>query len=261
MKRYFVIAACLLMILANQGRGQTPQTKLPVIPPGPLIIEHMPDYAQWAIDYTYTDAPKPGQESDLVARYRKLAQEDPSVAKAMADPHFLDTLEPARPIHVVVTKTGVIRHVDKNLERSLHDEIWMNGDVTIERRPGVPNLVVSLGNPLIQNDFPEFSWISKEAFSGVESVNGHPCLVFKQQVDPVGLEHPGLTGIGGTIPVIAYVDLKTRYPVSLQFGVETRQISILSAPTEQLVVPDEFAAAAKTTLDRIQKAIPRLSPP
>ncbi len=260
MKKSLFIASVILMVFAEQGRCQ-PTLAQPSLPPGPLIANHMPDYAQWTIDYTYSDAPKPGADSALLTQYKKLALQDPAIAKAMANPHFIDALNPARPVHVVITKTGNIRHVERSLERGLKSELWSDAGTRIEQNANMPGPIVSMGNSVTQNEFPEFNWVSKESFTGIDTGNGHQCLVFKSQVDTLELAHPGSGGSGVTVPAIAYIDLKTRYPISLQFGVETRQFTYLAPPTAQLVLPDECAAAVKATEDRIQKATPHLSPP
>lgn len=256
---FYIAYALALTFLGSRMDAQTTGEKN-ALPPGPIIVALMPDFAQWTIDYIYSNAVKPGEDSVQLARYKKLALEDPALAKAMEDPNFVYTLNPARPKHVMITKTGDIRHEEDDLERDLKKEIWCSGDVKVERGPNKPDLIVSTGNVVSSTEFPEFNWISRQGFTGIETANGHQCLVFKQEVDPIMISI-GRAGVGTTVPAVAYIDRDTHYPVSLQFGVETRQYTILSPPPAQLTIPEDVAAAMKAMEVRIQEAGPHLSPP
>lgn len=267
MSKSVFLTACVAILLAGWSRAQessnqSTETKN-TLPPGPLIVTQMPKFAQWSIDYTYTDGLKPGQDSPALAQYKKLAEKDPEVAKELADPRFVATLNPNRPLHVVVTTTGDIRHEERSLEQGQESELWGEAGYTAERKPGAPKLFVNMFGIQERNEFPEFFWLSKASFTGIETDNGHKCLAFKQDIDPVQLLYSssGFTGNGTKIPVIAHIDFTTRYPVSLQFGVETRQYTFLSPPTSPLDVPDEFVSAIKEMQTRSQKATAGTSPP
>ena len=222
-------------------------------PSGPLINSQMPSNAQWSIDYSYTNARKPGVDSPMMAQYKKLALQDPSVAKAMENPRFLNALDPVRPLHVLVTTSGAIRHVETELEGDRSEEAWSDSGITVIKTSGSTKPNIQIGITVVQNDFPEFFWLTPQSFSGIETKNGQKCFVFKLAVDPARIANPSSTGSGGTVPAVAYIDVVTRRPVSLQFGVETREYRMLPTPVQSLVMPDEFAIPAKNEMARQKK--------
>jgi hypothetical protein len=248
-----LIIVCILLSTAIRGNSQenSPPAQLP---PGPLVVTQMPDHSQWTIDYTYTDSLKPGAESSEITRYRELAKNDPALAKQMSDPLFLAMLNPPRPLHVVATKTGKVWHIEQNLDQGQTAETWGNDQLTGVRKPGMAKYNVFLNDNSRRVDFPEFFWITKEGFAGMEVVDGQQCLTFRRNVDPAAIQSPGHTS-NTKVPAVAYIDLKTRYPVSLQFGVETRKYTY-QEPTSDLALPDEIASAGKAALARLQALVP-----
>ena len=260
MKKSFLMGVFCMTLVFRGSWGQTPEPTKGVLPPGPLIIDQMPAFAQWTIDYTYSNTPKPGEPSALDL-YKQEALKDPALAKALEDPQYVFSLQNIRPLHMVVTKTGNVLHQETTFEQNYKGEMWANRTVKVEKRPNLSELVAVIRNDLQDAAFPGFDWISKRNLAGIETKDGHKCAVFKGQVDPVAISHPGEVGSGTTVPAIAYIDSETHYPVSFQFGVETRQYTFLAPPTDELVMPDEFVAAGKAMMAQIQKATPHLGRP
>jgi len=233
MKKSLLIGAFTLALFLRGACAQTPDSEPPVkepLPPGPLIVTHMPAFAQWSIDFTYPPAAKPGQKDQAVGFPGQI-----------------------RPIHILVTKTGNITHEERIFEHDLKGEMWSNGDIAAERLPNSSALNAGFGNGQAGNAFPDFDWITKENYIGTKSHNQVKCMVFKQpQYDFEG----GFLGIA-----TAYVDIKTRYPVEYQRNEASRIYIILAAPPAQLVMPNDVLAAGKGMKDRLQKATPHLAPP
>ncbi|HEX4139395.1 MAG TPA: hypothetical protein VHY09_03550 [Candidatus Methylacidiphilales bacterium] len=197
----------------------------------------MPAFSQWTIDYTYSgDAP-------------------PKPTAPGAPPAPLSR----RPVRVTVTKTDPISHQEEDFEQGLRADTWSNGDVVVEQKPGNPQLNAYLPGAADKNtDFPQFNWVSKANFTGIRSQQGRKCLVFKASLDIFEILNPQAFKFGlradHSEEATAYVDLKTRYPVSLQFGPAALQYTFQPPPTAPLEMPDEFAAAAKALKIRLQAA-------
>jgi hypothetical protein len=239
-------------VCAQTPSDQGSATKTP--PPGPLIISKMPDFSQWTIDIAYTDRPKPGETSAALAAYTKAAQTDPVLAKAMANPQFVLALRNLRPVHIRITKTGKIRHEERDMEEGGKGELWWIGDYIVERSGNSPTPTARNVAGWITFDFPELDWITKETFIGIQANKDRKCLAFKTDVYSES-DHMLL----GT--KYAFVDFATRCPVSYQYLAETRNYTFLPPPTSALDAPQEFVAAAQAADVHIRRATPHLGPP
>jgi hypothetical protein len=251
MKKSIILLLFLCVFLCS-GNAQASAPDSPQLPSGPLIVAQMPDLAQWSVDSTYSDAAKADQPSAL-DRYRKEAEKDPALAKAIADPQYLLTLLNPRPTQVLYSKSGNIRHEVRTLELGYKRELWAKGEIMVERKPGIPDLVASIFDASGLDAFPEFDWIARNNFVGSQIYNNVKCFAFK--MDVYDDQHHFL----GT--KFAYIDQKTLYPLGYIFGTETRKYTILPPLTSELTVPDDFLAAGKAMLARVQRATPHLGPP
>jgi hypothetical protein len=240
MKKSLFIGLFSVVLLFRLADAQTTAEETPVkepLPPGPLIVTKMPDFAQWSIDFTYPPAAKAGQSS----------QSPDQKNQSTAPPGQY------RPIRIVLTKTGDVTHEESVFENNLKGEMWCNRDTGAARLPNSSALVAEFSNGSVGNAFPDFDWISKENYVGTLTHDQVKCLVFKQkQYDFEG----GFLGMA-----TAYIDIKTRYPVEYNRNAASRIYTIMDPPTEQLVIPDEFLTAGKAMKDRLEKATPHLAPP
>lgn len=212
---------------------------------GPPIVTQMPAYSQWTITYTYGDLPKPPVPASGAPSNAPLSQ---------------------RPLRVVVTKTDSVRHEEEDLEQNLESNLWVDGDVMVEQKPRNPELNAYMATAAAKNnDFPQLDWVSRSTFVGIESQQGRKCLVYKASVDLLEIIDPYAYKFGlqakSEVPVTAYVDLQTRYPVLLQFEATSLEYTMNPAPSVSLVMPDEFAKAAAAMKARIQAAIPHPARP
>jgi hypothetical protein len=249
-----LIGALVIVTAVGLARAQSdsaPATK-DVLPSGPLIVRQMPALAQWTIDYTYTDVPKPGAPS-LLDQYKQAALQNPSLAKAMEDPQYVFAIQNIRPIHAVVTKTGNTLHTEVAYQQDYKGEVWIVGDLTVQKLPNKSELTAGITGGTDQEVFPEFDWIGKDNFIGMQSKGEHTkCIAFKKDI------YDGHDLIGTKL---AWVDLGTRYPVTYQYLTETRDYKILPPPTVPLVAPEEFVEAGRAMMKRVESGTPHLAPP
>jgi len=212
---FIVLGGGLLTI--GMIRAEEPPEK-PSLPPGPPVVTQMPDFAQWSIDYVYADSPDGGVPSaapgSTVAAGRDGLQEENIKGLSLGA-----NISGMRPLHVVITKTGDIRHEEWSLEKNGTKEIWAMGDVVVTRSSIIPGLIPSNMAGMGGDTFPELAWLSKEDFVGYEDEAGRKCLAFKKNW--YSDEHVFL----GTS--IAHIDPDSRYPVSFQFADQTRHYTIL----------------------------------
>jgi hypothetical protein len=252
--RTVLIGTLVIVSWGNQVWAQSypaPATK-DVLPSGPLIVHQMPDLSQWTIGYLYTDTPKPGEPS-ILDQYKQAALKNPSLEKAMEDPQYVFAIQNIRPLHVVVTKTGNILHTEVAYQQGYTGEVWIVGDLTVQKLPNISELTAGITGGAEEDVFPEFDWIGKENFIGMQGKGDHKkCMAFKKDI------YEGHDLIGTKL---AWVDLDTRYPVTYQYLVETRDYKILPPPTSPLVAPEEFIAAGRAMMKRVANGTPHLAHP
>jgi len=257
MSKHFLIIACISAALACFANAQSDiSADKKLLASGPLFVNPMPDPSQWAVDFTYTDAPQPGDTSRDTAqmeRLQKAAQQDPALAGQLKNPQFLFSIKNIRPKRIVITKSGDIRHEERLMERDYKEESWRTGDVEVEQKANSKKLSVKMMSSFAARDFPELGWISLKNFVGIQSLNGRKCFAFEQE--RYDDEHQPIGKAG------AYVDVDTRYPVAFRYLTQVYQYTILPPPATALTVPDEFAAAAKAKMEQIKKATARLAQP
>ncbi len=226
MNRSFLIGVLSMLLVAGLAEAQTSELTPSTpdkIPPGPLVITKLPHFAQWTIDYTYANAPKPGMPS----------------------------LKSQRPVRVIMTRTGVTIHEETTFEQGLQGEIWSNDRFVVEKSPNLkPIATLQLGGG---DDFPDFDWVARDNFVGTQSLEGRKCLVFSKKQftstgDFLGMAH-------------AYVDFTSRLPVQYELPSETQKYTIQPPPSEELSLPDDIIAAAKAMVTQVQRATPHLAPP
>jgi hypothetical protein len=252
MRKFSLILFLLASASTAVCRAQSPADES--LPPGPLVNSSMPDRSRWTVDIVYTDRPKSGQPTSAMEAFQKAAQSDPVLAKQMANPQFAFALRNLRPVHILVSKTGKIRHEERDLEEGAKGELWRFGDDEVERLPNAPSLSARNVAGLVGTDFPELDWISKQTFVGIQTNTNRKCLAYRMDVYSVD-DH----ALQGTR--IAFVDFATRNPVSYQFQEETRTYTILAPPESTLTVPDDFKEAARQLESRLQRATPHLGTP
>jgi hypothetical protein len=230
-----------------QAGAQEPQ-----LPSGPLVVAQMPNMAQWEVDYSYSDTAKPGQPSALDL-LKKEALTNPGLAKELEDPQYSLSLLNPRPVKIVSSASGNFRHQECSYEFGYSSVLWGMGNVVVEKKVGVPDLVAGILDILDQPAFPEFDWISKGNFIGVQSQNGVKCFGFKQDI--FDDQHK----VVGT--KYGYIEVKTLYPVAYSYGLELRKYTFLPPLTSPLEPPEDFVSAGKAEMAKVQAGTPHLAHP
>jgi len=95
-------------------------------------------------------------------------------------------------------------------------------------------------------DFPGFEWLSLANYSGLENKNGKRCYKFKAEVKQ--------TGQRVTVDYLAYIDVKTKLPVSWDVGPSHFEMTAVET-TVPPAMPAAFAASLKAYRDA--EAVPK----
>jgi len=224
MKTYLNLFCFLALSLLNLPAQQSPQpsSPLPPLPPGPLIQLRAADQSQWTVKITQNS---PGTKASS-----ETSTPDDTATKAKS--YFGSQLTISKSEKIIRRQT-----VD---EKGQPWDTWCFPDVQITIRPDGQHVIVQTGpadskviNPFFVNyshsDFPGFQWISLKSYAGIQSFQGSPCIVFK--------DHAAIYLGGDATDVTAYIDLKTRYPVSLVGETQTTSYQFQPALSEPLSIP------------------------
>ena len=263
--RFPVFLAILLTADASWAQQPAPSP-----PPEPLIAAHMPASSSWTAMFVYGGAEK--DEVALSARYaaaiKQRAANDAVLARELAaNPAML--VRPSNIKQRIITKTGDVREEMTIYTSGQHGERWQFGNKVVTHDAYTHRFSMETSGPVKNEaDFPEFAWISKQNFTGIQTIEGKKCLVFTATVDPERIENPrlfaqtsGNSDPNAKMPATAIIDLDTRLPVSVQCGSRVQTYQVLAAPTEGLVVPPEFLAVAQEAEKRINMRNAPLSAP
>ena len=257
---FALFAYCAVAQNAPQPAG-TPQPP----PSPPFVATHLPEWCQWTVDFKRPPSAS-NASGDPLDAYRKLAAQDPTVAKAMQNPQFVFSLNEPRPLRKVIVKTGPVSHEVDTLERGYRHEIWTMGESVVEKFPGSPKLVAHTEDPNSPaNLFPEFDWLSTSNFKRRQKLNGVDCLIFEAKLNPLDVLVPGVgaeASESAKVEATAVIAEQSRLPMALSMGSESRLYTFLSPPTAILVPAPPFVAAAQELKAQLRCRHPApLSPP
>ncbi len=211
------MATSVTCVLAQQA-GEN----LPPLPPGPLVQLRAPESSRWIIAYN----PQKGGVGE---------GEDSSGAA------------PKGTKRVVYTKQKEVMLEQTAISGKPVKDRWMVGQWQYSMHPVKRKYVpYSLGSfppgqvdpffytDLSQTDFPGFEWIKKEDYAGIHKVLGRECIMYRRS--------------GEGEQMTAYVDLRTRFPVVLRKGSETRVYEFHRPPAINL--PGEIQADFKARTEK-----------
>ena len=153
---------------------------------------------------------------------------------------------------VSVTKTGDVFHRETVRDSGGEVEQWWVRRVQTTRRKNDPGLLVAGPGSLSDSfyidfsnsDFPEFSWVNRNNYLGVQKYQNVDCFVFKGGItremrDIYFRILPEMTRASNWI--VAWVDVNTRLPVALATDVCKQTYLFVTPPKEALMVPDSVA--------------------
>lgn len=210
-KSLTVVFSLLASAMALQGQQPNLKITPAALPPGKLL-NSAPDFSQWTIN---------------------------SVMHAPAGLHSV-TLPPPR--HIVVTKTGDIRHVTGIYDGISVKELWIQKGAMAILGSGLERPMIidhespgeTLFGPYLNRDFPGFEWISPQNFAGITKNGDRVYLVFEER---------------GTDGAVACIDYETRLPVYLKLDWDESTYQFNAPPTQPLAIPKEVEESITTGLN------------
>ena len=158
---------------------------------------------------------------------------------------------------ITITKTGDVRREVLINEAGVKTETWTFGSYKVSLQQGLTAPIVAFVDKQKANaarvDFPDFEWISKQNYAGIEKAFGRDCIIFRGETGGGDTDLPSFASV-------ATMDAQSRLPLSLAIGDETRTYEYASAPQAPLIPPKEAQDAIKswqTHLQEISKPPPR----
>ena len=221
-----ILAAILPATLTAATDGGSEQIKnVPLV--GEPVAGRAPEFASWTITFDYPS----------------LAQQESKARKRA----------PRRIASIAVTKTKDTYCEQIRYEDNSQREIWTIGDLRVQpdgsgrlcicapdsMSSGAegttdPEEALSADGILVfkKTDFPDFQWLSKQNFAGLQKDNAAGHLVFE------GTAGTSFTGTGITgLPLTALVDGKSRLPSEIRCKEWTMAFEFGPAPENTLAPP------------------------
>ena len=214
-------ASALTSVPAPKG------AKLPI----GLLLRRISDFSSWQINFNYAKDKE------------KASPEHPAEYGFGLDADFLPaplrriTLTRTRPRYLAVSvdvKGNVLEQSSDGVQEFLHNP--RSGQMMSLIRDDTTPLRIC---DFAKVDFPDMEWVSKETFTGIQSIGEIECLVFQKE--------------GKT----AWIDAQTRFPVLWRKEGETRTFQQLPPPTGMV----QLSRKAQELSEEYQRALHRLLKP
>ena len=267
-----------LSVITLRVCAQTPLEPT-ILPDGPLVRLQAPEFAEWVIEYQYSE--KPPKTDPQKNPLSEMAARDPAVAALLkANPQIAGQMDPPRLTSVHVTRAGAVSHEELAYEGVGTEEHWFTGDYRLSRVAGGTKISAVAGAKSGGTDFPELSWISRENFAGQSKSAGRVTYTFQIETDPMRIEDPGMYEVllerqrrqksgpesaaspsGRQVRVVAVIDTETKLPVTLKIEKVSRVYKFLPTPAQTLNLPPEWVRAAREHQTAHRRMLKPVSPP
>jgi hypothetical protein len=267
MKALHLIVASLL--ITGQASAQEPVGDPAKVLPPPPWLNKAASLSHWVITYAQsTESAATGESSSPENNNPESAQKTP--------PKTIEVTKTGKTILEKIsgstgTETQIWRKDGFILMKSSEKKDWFIGSIPPSNDPFQEADYATV-------DFAGFAWISAQTFAGIQLLQGSKCLVFKDKVLALStpdvaarrdeadraatealLKNPNLapTSAENTdlskykVDVEADIDLKTRLPVSLKVGTETRTYKYFPPPDAELELPED----AQLALNKYKKGV------
>ena len=147
---------------------------------------------------------------------------------------------------VTVTRRGQVSHEEATWVSGAKTDGWIYQNMRLGMMPQTKQIVArpfSMDGPDLADyrrlDFEGLGWVGKETFRGTSTFNGQDAWVFESPVSGGSEVLKSPVGKWGKSKV-AVLSAKTRLPLFFYDGVSERTYKYGSAPTGELVPPQEF---------------------
>lgn len=263
---FFLSALCPLGAQDNGSASKVP-------PPQPPFIKRVNLPAAWTIAFT---RPAADEMVDLVALKKFLKEsmgDNAEILKSLdeikepiAKP-MIRTLDCTRTTDFTkeaskfsddTTQTTYIFSIARITKHVAYDGLIRN------RRD---QSVVTYSPDFTKADFAGFDWLSTENYKGVQSVMGRECYFFSEEVESEDSKMLKATGMkpadakDSRFTARAFIDIKTRLPVVLQRGEETRVYAMAKPAAADLVLPPEVTMEIRDWKAELTSATTAAPPP
>jgi len=253
-------------VLLGMASGAFAQSELPA---GFVFKNQMPEYSAWTVLVVHPDKNNPQARQDAyAAAMRKMAEENPGVAKFLSSNPTAGTLKPAVD-KILVTKTGKTRSENIVYAGGKTEQRWWLPGAYLRKDPFSGRVFFESG---VEDEalpaFPELTWIAAGNFQGVEKNGGRELWVFESKQQKLSLEDPkayrdarGSDDPEGIVTVKAQIDPKTQMPVIVEWDGQTRTYQLSPAPAVALKLPEDLAQIVEKSARRAADATRPMSPP
>jgi hypothetical protein len=248
MNRLALVLGAISVVLLPVLADSTPTDRS--LPIG-FTLARAPELAHWTVTYTYDATDKP-----------VVPAPPPAVDLPPPPPLVL-------PQELSVTKSGRIYHSELRIENGPDVDQWWVDGIQLSRTKGETDYMIyhgaggeAFGNDFQRSDFPDLDWIGPAAYSGVETIEGTKCFVFRTQVpvakddDPDALSAAErIAAAKYTMEITAWISIESRLPLREARPGRKADYRFSSPPGGSLEVPSDVghlisasrAASAKMT--------------
>jgi hypothetical protein len=215
-----------MLALAQSNPSEIP-------PPSPPFVQFpQPDMA-----FTITVTAPDGQPIKLI---KPLASSDPSAPK--------DLRREMQLVRIDAVQVGNLRCDISTYNENTQTQTWFVGHYGLLQSPqgGWINVVDPVRYPVQAQFMPRrdasdyFLWLSSSNYVKVVSYQGKPCYQFK--VAAPGAKPTDENNILDVGEKIAWVDVKTKLPIAIQFQGQLFTYTFRDSPSAPLVPPQQFQA-------------------
>jgi hypothetical protein len=266
-----VVATFFFAVLCPLGAQESTTSKVP--PPKPPFIKRVTLPAAWTITFT---RPAADEMVDVAALKKFLKETMGADSKILKNMDQLN--EPiAKPMirTLLCTRTTDFTKEEANFSDNTTQTTYIFSIARISKHVAYDGLirsrrdhsVVTYSPDFTDADFTGFDWLNAENYKGVQSVMGRECYLFSDEVeseDSKLLNASGMKPAGAEaykFTARAFIDIKTRLPVVLQRGEETRVFAMVQPAAADLVLPAEVTMEIRDWKAELTAATTAAPPP
>jgi hypothetical protein len=220
---FLAMVGCLLLCGANGLAQENQETGNKSGPPAGPLLNRPPDFSQWIVTFSYADERARSQ----TASTSSVGPPPPAYLKLR--PRTVTTIETNRLVHEII---AVIAGPQQNKWYIGNVQYWKIADEPnwYVNKPGPTGSIEDSYTPLPPSGFRDLDWITEATYADTENYAGRQCLVFKSTTTADKVDKAR----------VAYIDIKTRWPVEVRIAGEVRTYEFVAPPSEMQTLPDDL---------------------